>query len=438
MTTECDEPQRNLLLPRRDAPIHGCFEVPTSKSLTNRALVAAAVAGGGHLTAPLDCEDTRLLAAALAEAGWDLEWSDGRIVVGGHTAPADRRRVVLGNSGTGVRLILGLLAVTPGEWIVDGSDRLRQRPMRPLLDALAELGVRLRCVDGQLPVELDGDILDGGSVTIRPEVSSQFVSALLLAAPATRRGLRLEVQGTVPSQPYLELTRVVLESFGAEVDRDAEGRRWTVSGGGLRPTRYRIEGDWSAAAFGLATAATMAGEVEVGDLDPDSSQGDQAVASILAAAGLALRWEGRRIVVAGPRTGPIRADLVDAPDLFPALIVAASIGQPGSRLTGLQHLRHKESDRLTVMVDNLERLGARFRGSGTELEVVETVHRRVHDPIDVTAAADHRVAMAMAIASLAAGPLRLDDPSVVDKSFPTFWRSWQRLLSGSSQDDRPS
>lgn len=417
-------------LPAHRGGLRGAVSLPTSKSLTNRALVASAVAGGGTIVSPLDCDDTRVLATALVDAGWAVEW--GReILIGERAVPEQRVRLDLADSGTGSRLILALLAASPGDSVVDGSARLRERPMVPLLETLARLGADLRSREGYLPVEIDGEVLEGGVVEVQPGVSSQFVSALVMAGPLMARGLDLVVSGPLPSAPYLDLTLDVLRDFGSELEVSDDRRRWRVRPVPLRTIRYTVEGDWSAAAFILAAVAVTGGEVQVHPLNPASRQGDRAVVKILADAGLDVDWNVDGLIARGPVTAPIFADLRHTPDLFPALAAAAACAPPGSRFSGLDHLKHKESDRLTVMVENLERLGAKLRVEGSELEVEETLSPGSGSAPGVTAAGDHRIAMAMAVAALAAGPLELDNPDCVGKSFPTFWEAWDRLLAES-------
>jgi 3-phosphoshikimate 1-carboxyvinyltransferase len=169
----------------------------------------------------------------------------------------------------------------------------------------------------------------------------------------------------------------------------------------------------------------------------DSRQGDRRVCDILASGGTRIECNPAAVVAVGRRTRPIVADLRDGPDMFPALASVAAVGVPGSRLSGLEHLRHKESDRLAVMVENLSALGARFRGTGSTLEVVETLRTEPDTVRPVSAAGDHRIAMAMAVAGLAAGPLRLDDPAAVTKSFPDFWSGWERLVAGPTMAGEP-
>jgi 3-phosphoshikimate 1-carboxyvinyltransferase len=416
------------ILPGPRSQLRGKVDLPPSKSLTNRGLIAAAVAGGGTVASPLDCDDTRILATALAGAGWPVAWRDD-IEIGLRRIPEERVLLDLAESGTGVRLILGLLASSPGMSTVDGNPRLRERPMTPLLETLGELGADLRSAAGALPIEVEGRILDGGSAVVRPQVSSQFVSSLVLAAPLMRRGLDLEVAGPLPSAPYLDLTEDVMRAFGAGIEVSADRRLWKVAPTPLRPTRFAVEGDWSAAAFVLAAAAIAGGSVEVGPLSQSSRQGDRAVVDILQKSGLEVQSVDDRLLVRGPIRLPLSADLSDTPDLFPALVVVAAAAPGGSVLTGLEHLKHKESDRLSVMVDNLRRLGAGLSVEETRLVVETPMHRDFSVPPAVTAAGDHRIAMAMAVAALAAGPLDLDDPSCVGKSFPGFWAMWDTLTN---------
>jgi 3-phosphoshikimate 1-carboxyvinyltransferase len=242
-----------------------------------------------------------------------------------------------------------------------------------------------------------------------------------------RRGIDLEVVGELPSAPYLDLTLEVLRAFGAEITASEDRRTWRVAPGGLRPATYEIEGDWSAAAFSLAAVAVSGGAVDVGPLAPASLQGDREVVEILRRAGLGVEWNGKRLVARGPATTPIAADLEHCPDLFPALVAVAACGPPGSTFTGLEHLAHKESDRLTVMTENLRRLGAGLGFDGPKLVIRQSLHHTLDSPRDVTAAGDHRIAMAMAVTALGAGPLHLDDGACVSKSYPGFWSDWDLL-----------
>jgi 3-phosphoshikimate 1-carboxyvinyltransferase len=417
-----------VILPGPRGGLNALVRVPPSKSLTNRALIACAVAGGGTIVNPLDSDDTRALASALADAGWAVEWGDA-IQIGDRSSVVGRRRLWLGDSGTGARLLLALVAATPGEFLLDGSPRLRQRPMVPLLRALTRLGAHCSSDSGGLPITVAGSVLDGGAVTVRPEVSSQFVSALMLAAPLMRRGLDIRVEGELPSRPYVDLTLDTLDHLGVTVDHEPGSSRWVVAGGQPAPTETAIEGDWSAAAFFVAAAAVGGGRLDIAPLSLDSRQGDRVMCDIVQRAGArVLRIDGG-VRVEGPVDRPIEADLIDAPDLFPALATVAATTSPGSRIDGVDHLMHKESDRLSAMVTNLSRLGAALEVRGSTVTVEAPVVVEPEGLRPVTAAADHRIAMAMAVAALAAGPLELDDPACVSKSFPSFWKVWNDLTA---------
>lgn len=417
-----------MVLPGPCAELAARVRVPASKSLTNRALVAAAVAGGGVVANALDCEDTRLLAEALDAAGWPVRWGADHLEVGARGAASGERRLWLGGSGTGARLLLSLLAATPGRFVVDGNDRLRSRPMAPLVAALRALGAHVDDRDGFLPATIQGRRLVGGEVTVRPEVSSQFVSSLLLVAPLMAQGLHLEVAGELPSAPYVALTEQVLAAFGATVQHAGGSRLWVVAPDRLRPSRLTIEGDWSAAAFFAAAAAVAGGQVEVEPLAGDSRQGDRALCAVLADAGVRVELGDGAVRFSGRSRRPFAADLRDMPDLFPALAVVAATVGPGCELTGIEHLRHKESDRLAVMIANLARLGAELAREGGSVRVRAPLPPGGPGPVPVTAASDHRVAMAMAVAGLVRGPLELDEPECVAKSFPAFWEVWQDML----------
>jgi len=411
--------------PRRN--LSARVPVPGSKSQTNRGLILAAAAGGGRVLRPLDCEDTRLLAAALDRAGWPLSWEADAITVGRRVPVPGPATLHLGNSGTGARLLLGLLSTVPGTWIVDGIPRLRERPMGPLLEALRGLGVPVEAAPGErLPAKIEGGPVAGGRMVLVPGPSSQFVSSLLLAAPRMEEGLELELAGPIPSRPYLELTRDALESFGAAVTVTGDFRRWRVAPGLAGGSVLEVEGDWSAAAFFVAAAAVAGGSVEIVGVAPDSSQGDRRILDAVAAAGCQISVSDGSVRVSGPVKRPVVADLSDTPDLFPALAVVAAVAPPGSRLTGLEHLRHKESDRLGVMGDNLRRLGAKLEIGKGSMGVVESLEP-LEGPVEVVSAADHRIAMAMAVTALAVGELSLDDGGCVEKSFPEFWEVWERV-----------
>jgi 3-phosphoshikimate 1-carboxyvinyltransferase len=414
----------------------GSLRIPGSKSLTNRALVAAALAEGeSALFNPLDSTDTRALATALRllGAGIFFEGVSWRVVgpIGRSGYSDSEVRIDVGDAGTPARFLAALLAAVRGHYILDGSARMRERPMSSLFEAIRSLGGDVTCLarEGYLPAAIRGGSLRGGRVRIRGDVSSQFLSALMLVSPVVPGGIELDVEGPLSSASYLALTRRVLDGFGAS------------PGGGYRPTRFHVSGDDSAACFPIAGALVSGGCVTLRGLAGDSEQPDAAFRAWAAAAGGTLEWERapdgeEALTVKGPDGGarsllPVDADIDPAPDA--ALPLAALVAFAGgtSRLSGVARLREKESDRLAVALDLLARAGAVAREERDGHGPVLVVDGRTGAPraAEFAAHGDHRVAMSAAVLALAlpAGST-LDDPGVVAKSWPGFWEAWEALL----------
>ncbi|MBI4917321.1 MAG: 3-phosphoshikimate 1-carboxyvinyltransferase [Acidobacteria bacterium] len=407
----------------------GRIAVPPSKSLTQRALVTAACAGGGsRVVRPLDAEDPRLLAAALTATGFRLGWAGDEVLTSGRDA-VDGAKLFLGNNGTGARFLLAQLASLPGEWRLDGVSRLRERPFGALVRALVGLGADVTPEspgEPRLPLRVRGRSLVGGRVHLDPSESSQFVSALLLLGPCLRDGVEIVLEAAPPSRPYVALTAEVLAAFGGRCESAEDGRIVRAAPGGLRPATFVVEGDWSAAAFPLAAAAVAGGEVEVAGVRRDSHQGDAVVAGLLAEAGCRVRATTQGVALAGPATRPVVADLRDTPDLFPALAVVTAV--VGGRLTGLSGLAAKESDRLEVMVAHLQALGFRV-GVEDGTFTSRGGLKGIAAPVGALApAGDHRVAMALAVAGAVVPGVRVADPGCVAKSWPGFWVRWDELV----------
>ena len=417
--------------------LSGALRVPGSKSVTNRALLAAACADGESvLLNPLESSDTRAFAAALRLLGvgiffegvcWRIVGPIGR---SGHSA--GEVRIDIGDAGTPARFLSALLVAVPGRFVLDGSARMRERPMSPLFEAIRALGGEIRCLgrEGFLPAAIRGGTLRGGRVTIRGDVSSQFLSALQLVSPLVPGGVALDVTGPVASAAYLALTRRVLESFGAS------------PGGGYRPARYRVEGDDSAACFPIAGALVAGGRVTVRGLARNSEQPDAVFRAWAAAAGGLLSWETdadgeESLTASGPPGGarslrPMEIDVNAAPDAALPLAAALAFAGGASRLAGVARLREKESDRLAAAVDLLTRAGASARvGRDQAGAPVLSISGRGGVPRAAAFAAhdDHRVAMSAAVLALALpSGSTIDDPACVAKSWPGFWDAWSPLV----------
>jgi 3-phosphoshikimate 1-carboxyvinyltransferase len=401
-----------------------------SKSHAARALVAASLSAGGdsRLENLPEAGDTRVLREGLARLGVPLrEEGRGILVVRGLAPPLPPGTpcIEAADSGTALRFLAALSALAPGPVTLDGSERLRQRPVRPLCRALASLGVAVSDREGFAPLSLRGGPPPGGRVRVEGSLSSQFASALLLIAPVLEGGLRLEPSGPAVSSPYIELTARVLSRFGASVER-AEDGALVVAGSGYQAASLPIEGDWSAACFPLAAAAITGGRVSLSGLDRGSAQADRLFPELLARMGVRVGWEGEEIVVEGrPRRG-VEADLAEAPDTVPALAAVAALAPGETAIRGVSHLRHKESDRLAALAGELGRLGAEVRERPGGLLIRGGALRGG----EVDPRGDHRIAMALALIGLVVPGVGVRDPGCVAKSYPTFWEDLSCFEAG--------
>jgi 3-phosphoshikimate 1-carboxyvinyltransferase len=414
--------------------LEGRIRVPGSKSVTNRALVLAALAPGQSvLVNPLDSDDTRALGNALGALGARVELEERSWKVTGPLSPATDREIVIdiGPAGTPARFLTALLSALPGRFVLDGSTRMRERPMGPLVTALRSLGARIDPLgrEDRLPLRIQGGSLRGGSVKIRGDVSSQFLSALMLIARQTTPAIELEIEGPVASAAYLAVTRRTLEAFSGP-------------DGGYRPAHFVVAGDDSAACFPIAGALVSGGHVELEGLDPFSEQPDAIFRKWAERAGgrLTWSWEGENgalLSVVGVADlallKPLEADVDPAPDAALPLVAALAFAGGVSRLSGVARLADKESDRLAAAFDLLERAGARGSreqdANGATVLVIDGLagtRRRA----DFVAHDDHRVAMSAAVLALGLPPgSTLDTPRVVAKSYPAFFSDWARLLA---------
>jgi 3-phosphoshikimate 1-carboxyvinyltransferase len=406
----------------RAGPVDLALNAPPSKSLTHRALVAASLADGPSiLYDPLLADDTRLTIAGLVRLGATIEVGDRVVGVegaGGPLAGGDGAVLDCGNSGTTLRLLASVAALGDAPVTLTGSVRMQERPVGPLGTALEALGamVRYSVRAGVPPLEVAGP-LRGGEVAVDGGVSSQFASSLLLAAPLMPDGLVLRLASPPVSRSYLDLTVGVMARFGAGVDRRGY-ERFAVSPGGYTGRAYAVEGDWSSASYLFALAAALGGRTTVRNLDPVSAQGDRRFVGALAAMGCRVSAgpDGVTVERDGPLHG-IECEMSSAPDSVMTLAALAALAEGPTRISGVAHLRHKESDRLAVTADRLRILGA---GAEVEEDTLVVVPAPLHGG-SIDPAGDHRTAMAFAVLGLAIGGVEIEDPGCVAKSWPGFW-----------------
>ena len=405
--------------------------VPGSKSYTQRAMIIASLAQGeSHLRDVLLSGDTGVLGRALEAMGADIRTTGTDMAVrgtGGRLArPA--REIRLGNNGTAMRLLTGVASLGRGPTILTGDSRLRERPLKPLLDALTALGAETRTEDGLgfPPVAIRGGNLKGTEVLLRDIDSSQYVSALLIISPFAAGKTTIVLQGRIPSLPYIALTMETMGAFGVKVDLDGVGRYVIKGGQRYQGREYRIEGDVSSASYFFLAAALLKGRVRVENINPRTDQGDIGFLALLERLGSRVLREEHAVEIAGGAMpeGEMTFDLGAMPDMVPTLAVLAALRPGRSLIRNVAHLRLKESDRLAAMVTELRKTGIAAE------ELADGIAVTGGKPRGATIATynDHRIAMSFAVLGLAVPGMRIEGEECVGKSFPGFWGALKELV----------
>jgi 3-phosphoshikimate 1-carboxyvinyltransferase len=412
-------------------PVRATMAVPGSKSITNRALLLAALSErGATLTGALRSRDTDLMVAALRALGVPMTVSDDRAADRVHVEPhaglTGPAAVDCGLAGTVMRFVPPAAALADGEIRFDGDPRARERPMSTVLDALRALGAT---IDGDaLPFTLHGKGgLPGGAVTIDASASSQFVSGLLLAGAGYDQGLTVLHSGRpVPSMPHIEMTVHMLREAGVTVD-DGQPNRWRVEPGPIAAPDWRIEPDLSNATPFLAAAAVTGGSVTVPGWPADTTQPGDAIGDIAARMGCEVTRDPAGLTVTGPaRLSGVDIDLRDVGELTPTVAALAALAEGPSVLRGIAHLRGHETDRLAALVAEINGLGGDARETEDGLEIrPAALHGGTWH-----AYADHRMATAGAIVGLVVPGVEVDDIATTAKTLPDFPAMWQAMLSG--------
>ena len=409
--------------------VEATLTLPGSKSYTHRALIASALAPGESILAnALKADDTELTARALAGLGADLDWQGHTVRVkgtGGRLQPVPGT-IFLGNSGTSMRFLTAVAALGQGTYRLAGTPRLCERPMGELLEALKTLGVQATSEKGNdcPPVTVQCGGLAGGKTSLSGAVSSQYLSALLLIGPLAPRGVEIDITGELVSRPYVDITLSVLTAFGINYTREAY-RRFVIPGGQSYQARhYDIEADASSASYFWAAAALTGGRVTIANLDLESVQGDIDFLSVLARMGCHLVSSPEGITVEGGPLRGIEMDMSAMPDLVPTLSVLAAFAEGETVVSGVAHLRHKESNRLAAVVTELGKMGVTAEETPDGLRIVGGAPHGA----DIDTYQDHRIAMSFAVAGLKATGVVIRDPDCVAKSFPDFWEYFEGLM----------
>ena len=413
-------------------PISGTVRPPGSKSLTNRALIVAALAdGGSELTGVLDSQDTQVMLESLARLGFSVRHDPDLAIVSvggrGGDVPSGSTDLWLENSGTSIRFLTALCSLGSGEYRLDGSKRMQERPIADLISALNQLGASVTSIKGTgcPPVRVVAHRLRGGTVKVPGHISSQFLSALLMAAPAAEERVEITVTGTLVSVPYVEMTLAVMRQFGVHVDVESY-ERFSIEPQRYSPGRYAIEPDASAASYFFAAAAVTGGEITVQGLTRDALQGDVQFVDVLEEMGCTVIESDDGITLRG---GPLRGVDVDMnaiSDTAQTLAAIAPFAEGPTRIRNVAHMRHKETDRISAVVTELRRLGLRV----DEFDDGLTIHPGPLRSTTIRTYDDHRMAMSFAITGLKSGGIQIADPGCTAKTYPRFFEDLAALRGG--------
>lgn len=388
------------------------IQLPASKSISNRALIIHALSGGQDPIHNLsDCDDTQVMIRALRSSATEVD---------------------IMAAGTAMRFLTAYYAATEGEHILTGTNRMRQRPIRLLVDALRSLGASIHYVnkEGYPPLRIKGERLTGGSVSLPGDVSSQYISALLMIGPILNEGLTLRLGGEVISKPYINLTLHLMRTFGARVEWINDGEL-QVFPTGYRSAPFTVESDWSAASYWyqiIALCKDREACVRLTGLYTDSAQGDSAVADIFRQLGVKTTFGKEEVVLQkeGSVVHRMEYDFIDQPDLAQTFAVTCCMLNVPFRFFGLQSLRIKETDRMRALITECAKLG--YVLNETEGSILSWEGERIPplcDPV-IDTYEDHRMAMAFAPAALQIGNIRINEPGVVSKSYPNYWEDLAR------------
>lgn len=392
------------------ASLYATVQLPASKSISNRALILHALSGGSTRPENLsDCDDTQVMIRALDHMP---------DVIDIHAA------------GTAMRFLTAYLCVTPGTHTITGTERMQQRPIRILVDALRTLGARIDYAgnEGFPPLCINGTQLTGSEIELAGNVSSQYISALLMIGAVLPVGLKLRLTGNIISRPYINLTLQLMHDFGAQAGWTSESSI-DVTPGGYRDTPFRVESDWSAASYWyqMTALATGSPEVELLGLFANSAQGDSRGAELFARLGVQTEYtpQGVKLRKQGHPVVRLDEDLVDIPDLAQTFVVTCCLLDVPFRFTGLQSLKIKETDRICALITELRKLGYVVHAEQDSILWWDGERCPADEQPGIDTYEDHRMAMAFAPACLVCPSIRINEPQVVSKSYPRYWDDLQ-------------
>ena len=404
--------------------------VPSSKSYSNRALLIAALADGeSHIYNCLKCEDTRYMISALNSHNINIVEDETKVTVHGCNGfpGTSEKNIFVGNAGTTMRFLCSFAALCLGETIIDGSWRMRQRPLNDLIDGLSPLGVEIisQNENGCPPVKIKGGGIDGGETEMNGDKSSQYFTSILMSSPYAKKDVLIKVNGELTSRPYIDLTIDLMRIFGVNVENNSYSSFFIKSGNGYKAREYTIESDMTSATYFFAAAAITGGKVKIENLNIATMQGDIKFVDILKKMGcIVLKGENFIEVEGGGLTG-INVNMNEMPDAVQTLAVTSLFAKGETRITGVSNLRIKETDRIKALATELSRLGAQVRELDDGLVIIPGKLQAA----EIITYDDHRMAMSFSLAGLKIHGIRIINPGCVNKSFPDFFKKIESLVS---------
>jgi 3-phosphoshikimate 1-carboxyvinyltransferase len=397
--------------------IAGQVTAPPSKSYTIRGLMCAALARGeSRIVHPLPADDTEAAVGVLDNIGVGVKQKkDSWRVSGGNFRPPEGD-LYCGDSAATLRFMTAVCSLVPGKCRLTAGPSLAKRPVAPLVAALKRLGVDCSANNGLAPVVVKGGRLKGGEAELPGDVSSQFVSALLLVSPLAEEGMRIKLTTPLESKPYVAMTLECMARFGVKVETSAEMADFHTSRQAYQPARYEVEGDWSSASYFLALGA-VSGGVEIANLNPQSLQSDRIMLDFLTRMGAEVEVSPKVIRVKRSKLKALEADLSDCIDLLPTMAVLAAVAEGTSELTGISRARLKESDRVAAVREGLDKMGVKVAEEKDRMLITGSNPKgAILDSHD-----DHRIAMAFGVLGTLAGNTTINNAECVRKTFPEFW-----------------
>jgi len=401
--------------------LKGSLAAPPSKSYTIRGLMAAALARGqSRLADPLTSDDTEAAWDVLGQVGVGLSRSEGSWQVQGNRLKEPAEDLFCRDSAATMRFMTAICSLMPGRSRLVPGPSLALRPIQPLLEALGQMGVSCRTEDSAVVV--DGGHLRGGAVEMAGDISSQFISALLLVSPLAEEGATIRLTTPLASKPYIRMTLDTMNHFGVAVTASADMYQFAVSPQAYRPASFAVEGDWSSASYFLALGAT-AGQISVKNLNRNSLQGDKIVLNLLKEMGARVDLNGDTVTVNRSGLTAITTDLADSIDLLPTVAVMAALAEGHSVLNGISRARLKESNRVAAVAEGLGRMDIGV----TEAEDRLTIDGGRPRGAIIDSHGDHRIAMAFAILGATIGGTTIEGAECVAKTYPGFWQNLKKV-----------